>query len=659
MAVDNVPFRRRRVGEALARNAGVRSRLKPLSQWSIPVLGLCLLLACAQPSHADGDREIITVEEIEIQKPATLMELLNRRVGMGNGGNQLSLRGVPGVAVYVDGFARGSSAAEIDKIKPQDVMRIEILRGAASARYGAEALGGAVVVTTRQSVKSWEVDAVQGYNSFDSRYSRVIGSGSLDDVGIRLSFEDSLSNRTSVMDRANNPFVSQIHVQDAYLTKREGDFKANYRHDWLKTAANLTYLEQTRNYGRPNSYNEYTTLRSKWLTEADFGELKLSANLLYEENGTDVFRDAGGTEAAGLSLYLQGPERTDTFRIELQASYGDLNLGVIHSNDWETIDQNLVADGRKLFGLKDSVEQLGIFASYGLNFFDDWRFDLSGRYDRYRYYDVAVYSSDRLSHEPESMLDTFNPKLGLSWKALSWLSLRASAATGFIPPSPATRYYRREQPTYIVVANPGLKPEQSETVDFGIQASWQDTKAGLTLFYTRWTDKVERLTTSGIPAIQTLNNLGQSVSRGAEFSFSRQLNDDLSVSLNYTLNLTEITEAVDAAVVGNRLAFQPMHRLNAVLEYRGFWDSTTRLNLHYESEQYMDYRNIDRDQQGFSWLNNDYVAVDLLVSRKFKLKSSSVDLTFGINNLFDNSYAKNFFQVDPGREVRGEIGIHF
>lgn len=620
---------------------------------------MCLMLALAQPASADGDREIITAEDIEIQKPATLMELLNRRVGLGNGGSQLSLRGVPGVAVYVDGFSRGSASAEIDKVKPQDVLRIEILRGAASARYGAEALGGAVVIVTRQGVKTWEVDAVQGYNSFDSRYHRVIGSGSFDDVGVRLSFEDSLSNKTSVMDNRNNPLISQIQTLDAFETKREGDVKANYRHDWLHSAVNLTYLEQLRNYGRPNSYNDYTTLRGKWLTEADFGKLKLSANLLYEENGIDVYRDGGGSDADGLALYIQGPERTDTFRSEFQANYGDLNVGLMHSNDWETIDQYLLADGSRLFGMADSVEQLGIFAAYGYSFFDDWRADVSGRYDRYDYYDVSVYSSGYLSRERDTWLDTFNPKLGLSWQALPWLSLRTSAATGFIPPSPSTRYYRREQPTYIVVANPDLKPEQSETLDFGMQASWDKTKVGLTLFYTRWTDKLERLTTSGMPAIQTLKNLGQSASRGAEFSLNHQVNDDLSASLNYTLNLTEIVEAADTAYVGNRLAFQPMHRLNAVLEYKGFWDATTRLNLHYESEQYMDYRNIVRDPQGYSWRNDDYVAVDLLASRKLKFRESSVDLTLGINNLFDHRYAKNFFQVDPGRMVRGEIGIHF
>ena len=623
------------------------------------MLGFCLLLILAQPTCADGDREIITAEDIEAQKPATLMELLNRQVGLGNGGSQLSLRGVPGVAVYVDGFSRGSSSAEIDKVKPQDVLYIEILRGAASARYGAEALGGAVVVTTRQSVKSWEVDAVQGYNSFDSRYSRIIGSGSLDNIGIRLSFEDSFSNKTSVMDKNNNPLISQIQSQDAFETKREGDLKANYRDDWLHSTVNLTYLEQLRNYGRPKSYNDYTTLRGKWLTETDFGKLKLSANLLYEQNGIDVYRDGGGSDAQGLALYLQGPERVDTFRSEFQANYGDLNLGLMHSNDWETIDQNLIADGSRLFGLKDSVEQLGIFAAYGYTFFDDWHLNVSGRYDRYNYYDVSVYSSGYVSQERDSQLDTLNPKLGLSWQLLPWLSLRASTATGFIPPSPSTRYYRREQPTYIVVANPNVKPEQSKTLDFGAQVSWGDTKVDLTLFYTQWIDKLERLTTSGMPAILTLKNIGQSVSRGAEFSFSRQLNEDLSASLNYTLNLTEITDAADMAVIGNQLAFQPMHRLNAMLEYKGFWNTTTRLNLHYESEQYMDYRNIARDQQGFSWRNDDYVAVDLLATHKFKFNASSVDLTFGINNLFDHRYAKNFFQVDPGRVVRGEIGIHF
>ncbi|MDD5033986.1 MAG: TonB-dependent receptor [Methylococcaceae bacterium] len=653
---DNIP---------VGRPSGHLGILKP-APWACALTLALLTGGLVPPSWADSDKEIISAEEIEIQKPASLMELLNHRVGLGSSSNQLSLRGVPGVALYVDGFSRGNSSAEVDKIKPQDVARIEILRGAASSRYGAEALGGAVVITTRQGAGSWSLDAVQGHNSLDSRYSRVIGNGSLGNAGVRLSFEDSFTNQWFVYDRHNSPFPSIVQVQDAFETKREGDFRTNYRNDGFNTAVTVDYIEQTRNYGRPNHHNTYNTLIAKWLTEAAFDELKLSANILYQDYRVDAFRDHGGLGTTGLALYTHGPENSLTFSSEFQATYGNLNLGLLHGNDWDFIEQRLAGSGQTTFQQTDTVDRLGIFGSYGLDFLTDWHVDLAGRYDRYEYFDVSVFTEGRLNREPATSLDTFNPKLSLSWKAMPRLNLHGSASTGFQPPSPSILYFRRDTPGSQFVPNRGLKPENSLTLDFGLNTEYgSGGKAGLTFFYTRWTDKIEGITTQTLSPegnkiqVDTIKNLGEAEAKGVEFSLSQPITDTMSTSLNYTLNLTEITQHSTVAYIGNRLPFQPRHRINAVLDYKPPWEGTVRLNLHYESDQFM---NIDNRalHDGGLWWNGDFATLDFLISRKLKWgKSSGLDLTFGINNLQDERYAKNFFERDVGRVIRGELAVHF
>jgi outer membrane cobalamin receptor len=128
---------------------------------------LCCFL-CMSTALADNNREIISAAEIEREKPASLMELLRKRGGLGDSSGALSLRGVPKIALYVDGFSRGGAVTELEKIKPQDVASIEIIRGAASNRYGADALGGAIIITTHQAKPQWELGLVQGYDSLDS-----------------------------------------------------------------------------------------------------------------------------------------------------------------------------------------------------------------------------------------------------------------------------------------------------------------------------------------------------------------------------------------------------------------------------------------------------------------------------------------------------------
>jgi outer membrane receptor protein involved in Fe transport len=620
------------------------------------MLRACLLLCCFGTAWADNSREIINAAEIEREKPANLMELLRKRGGLGDSSGALSLRGVPKVALYVDGFPRVGAVTELEKIKPQDVANIEIIRGAASNRYGADALGGAIIITTLQAKPQWELGLVQGYDSLDSHYSRAIASGGRDGIDVRASFEDSLSNLWMIQ-RSDSPLLSMLQTQDSWFSKRGGDIKSSYRNDWLTAGAELNYLEQTRNYGRPNNYNEYTTVRPRLFSQLRFGELKLNAKLMYEDNRTDVFRDVGG--AQNLGLYMQGPESENTLNFEVQGDYRNFNAGLVYALTRSAIEQRLAGNGLRLFTMDSTVNRIGLFGGYGLDFWQDWHFDISGRYDQYDYSDIAIHDLGLDSREPDAFKKAFNPKLVLSWKALSWLTLRGSGATGFMPPDPTTLYFRQTRPNYVVLPNPTLKPEQSTTLDFGSEFSWQGGKAELTWFYTRWTDKMESLLTAGSPNVKQMFNIGASESKGLEFSANQALMEALNLSVNYTWTSTKITESLNSVYIGNELAFQPHHRLNAVLTYTGVPGWTGRLNVHHESEQYMDFRNLSRDANGYAWLNKAYTTLDLLVAKKIGFDKANVNLTLAVNNLLDNRFEKSLFQSDPGRIVRGEIGVNF
>ena len=102
--------------------------------WSI------LFLASAVWASSGEDISLITAADIAREKPADVMEMLRARVGLDVSNSVITMRGVKGIAVFVDGFA--SSSTEFSRLRPEQVEQIEILRGAASARFGAEAMGG-------------------------------------------------------------------------------------------------------------------------------------------------------------------------------------------------------------------------------------------------------------------------------------------------------------------------------------------------------------------------------------------------------------------------------------------------------------------------------------------------------------------------------------
>ena len=86
--------------------------------WSI------LFLASAVWASSGEDISLITAADIAREKPADVMEMLRARVGLDVSNSVITMRGVKGIAVFVDGFA--SSSTEFSRLRPEQVEQIEI-----------------------------------------------------------------------------------------------------------------------------------------------------------------------------------------------------------------------------------------------------------------------------------------------------------------------------------------------------------------------------------------------------------------------------------------------------------------------------------------------------------------------------------------------------
>ena len=105
---------------------------------------------------------VITRDEIERSQASSVVELLNRTPGMqistaGGPGSQASifLRGTrtAQTLVLIDGHKLNSTngnEAPLQYLDPDQIERIEIVRGSRSSLYGADAIGGVIQIFTRQ-----------------------------------------------------------------------------------------------------------------------------------------------------------------------------------------------------------------------------------------------------------------------------------------------------------------------------------------------------------------------------------------------------------------------------------------------------------------------------------------------------------------------------
>ena len=163
-----------------------------------------------------ADVTVVDREEIERSGQNTIAELLARQPGI-----QTSTSGGPGTTtsfyvrgarpeqtkVLVDGIPINSvdlSGSPLRFLSLADVERIEILRGPASALYGADAIGGVIQIFTRSGTPGLRGDAFAGYGSHDTWQANAGVSGGNEQWRFRIEGNTTSSDSVSAQKHATN-----------------------------------------------------------------------------------------------------------------------------------------------------------------------------------------------------------------------------------------------------------------------------------------------------------------------------------------------------------------------------------------------------------------------------------------------------------------------
>lgn len=146
------------------------------------------------------------IDEMNASSTGELVEYATgaaRSTGTGSGlpdRSVISINGLPPnyTLVLVDGIPlltdHMHTGQNIDFIPPSNIERIEIVRGAASAQYGADAIGGIINIITRKSTdqKQWNLGIAAGsYNTFEGNVSLLVPAGEHVRISSFASWEQS------------------------------------------------------------------------------------------------------------------------------------------------------------------------------------------------------------------------------------------------------------------------------------------------------------------------------------------------------------------------------------------------------------------------------------------------------------------------------------
>jgi len=195
---------------------------------------------------------VITREDIELSLASDLSELLRYEAGIDIGRNggagqatSLFLRGTESnhTLVMIDGVRMNPGTiggAAIQNIAPELIERVEIVKGARSALFGTDAIGGVINIITRRSQRRYFEGGV-GAGSFDSRSGQLSGGNRSDDgeFGVSLDWQDTAgyAPRTdSDIERGFDNLSANV-----YGARRLGSSELSLRH-W-RAEGNVEYLD--------------------------------------------------------------------------------------------------------------------------------------------------------------------------------------------------------------------------------------------------------------------------------------------------------------------------------------------------------------------------------------------------------------------------------
>ena len=243
---------------------------------------------------------VITREEIELSLANDLAELLRLEAGIDIGRNggpgqatSIFMRGTESnhTLVLVDGVRMNPGTlggAAIQHISPDIIERVEIVKGARSALFGTDAIGGVINIITRRAQDAY-VEASVGTGSFDSRSGYVSGGTKSDqgEFGVTLNWQatDGYAPRTdSDIERGYENLSANV-----YASRRFGDSDVSFRH-W-QTGGNVEYLDFFLNPVDQDFENSTTALELSSKL-ADHGSSKLVLSYMEDsitQNQADDF----------------------------------------------------------------------------------------------------------------------------------------------------------------------------------------------------------------------------------------------------------------------------------------------------------------------------------------------------------------------------------
>ena len=547
---------------------------------------------------------IITRKDIDRLQAQSVVDVLKSTPGIdirtsGGMGSSTSIfmRGTNSdhVLVLVDGVPYGSATlgtTPFQYIPVSQIERIEVVRGPQSSLYGSSAIGGIIQIFTNKEAHGQSFYADTGYGSDDTVEANAgfsygnetssfnIGVGYIDTDGYDFLGDPNPANadndddgfdNTSVSINGRHQFNEQFTLSGSFLLA-DGENQYDYTNGLnLSTTKTRTEFKQ-----QVASIVADLKINDIWSSQILVGQSKdESDNYQYPYFGTTIEKSQFDTTKDNFSW----------------------------KNDFIIRDKDILTVGFDY--LDESVDST-------TNFDKDSRWT-KGVFTQYQYYGEVFEIKGAWRYDDNQQFGSHNTgNIGFGFDLDEYVRVTVNYGTAYKAPTFNDLYY---PDVGYFKGNPGLKPEKSESFDFGLSGEYKNVNWSANFYTTSIRNLIEY-------QYPTMENIDKANIDGIELSLGTQL-----FGWNIQGNISHTNPKNDET--GNYLTnrSRDTFRLDLDSQYKNF---TYGASVIAASKRYLDANN-DNTLAGYGIMN---IRSAWELTKNWTIKAK-------VDNLFDKEYATN------------------
>ena len=527
---------------------------------------------------------------------------------------------------------------DYNRMSLDNVGRIEIVKGASSALYGSNAVGGVVNIISRENLEPWTANVNSRYSSFGHEWRH----------GANFSFNTTKWNsQTSFQHTRIDPIdLPKEHTPEEVamelLKKAQGQ---PYDESVLTDDSNLNRLYGQKTY---NVKERLTWRATDQLTLIGRG------SYFFRTSERDTYDYHFNAYSAGLKgRYAWNRDRY----LELSYAYDQYDKANFlpdgtRTHDHDYSNQQHVAHA--LFHQSFGKSSLIVGADYMHDYLTTYQFvegatHSQNNIDGYAQFDWNIterlnfVGSIRYDYFSASRKKAYTERMALVYK-LPWVTLRANYALGFRAPTLKEMYMHFDMGNmgYMILGNPNLEPEKSNNINLSIErtsrinnSGFLDGRYSFTLMgYCNIFEK--RITTiagddyNGMPSAIYWNEDGIKV-----WALDASLAHVWDCGLSFKLNYSWMRETGN--VIYSQFSQPRLHSLTWRIGY------DHRFSRYYAIDAALSGRRQGKPQSGDTSVDQGYTIWKLMLQQHLW---RGVSVNTAIDNLF-NYKPKSYYYCSP------------